>query len=59
MPVYEFDCLECDKSYEISKSITNNDPEFCEVCGAKLNKVYSIGGIIFNGTGWGRDGNND
>lgn len=59
MPTYEFDCVECDKVYEVVKSMTDNSPEFCEQCGNRLNRVYSLGGVTFNGTGWGRDGNND
>lgn len=59
MPTYEYDCLVCDKAFDVVKSMLDDAPEFCEVCGGKLNRVWSVGGVTFNGTGWGRDGNND
>jgi putative FmdB family regulatory protein len=59
MPTYEYDCLGCNKVFEIVKSMSDDGPEFCDACGSKLNRVWSVGGVTFKGSGWGRDGNND
>ena len=53
MPTYEYSCIECDYTIEKIKSFSEADRvEFCEKCGAILNKVYGSFGIQFKGTGF-------
>jgi putative FmdB family regulatory protein len=53
MPTYEYACIECDKSEEISRGF--NDPESippCPSCGYSMTRVYNPVGIQFKGSGF-------
>lgn len=53
MPTYEYSCLECDLTKEVSRPIAEHDSvEICEKCGYVMNKVYSSFGIQFKGSGF-------
>ena len=53
MPTYEYTCLDCEASQQINRGI--NDPEntvMCEKCGTIMKRVYSVGAVTFNGSGF-------
>lgn len=53
MPTYEYACVECDKSEEVTRGV--NDPESipaCPICGYKMNRVWNAPGIQFKGSGF-------
>jgi putative FmdB family regulatory protein len=53
MPIYEYTCITCDKSKEITRNF--NDIEVippCPICGYKMARVYSPAGIQFKGSGF-------
>lgn len=53
MPTYEYACIECDKSEEITRGI--NDPENippCPGCGYRMTRVYNSFGINLKGSGF-------
>lgn len=53
MPTYEYTCRECEFNLEEIRGI--NDPEpihMCEKCGNKMNKVYHLSAVTFNGNGF-------
>jgi putative FmdB family regulatory protein len=53
MPIYEYACVECDKSDEITRGF--HDPEVippCPLCGYKMARVYQSPGVQFKGTGF-------
>ena len=53
MPTYEYQCLTCKKTFEISQSINDKPLKKCSECGGKFKKLISRGtGIIFKGTGF-------
>jgi putative FmdB family regulatory protein len=55
MATYEFRCEVCSKQIEIQRSIEDKlarDP-YCESCTVPMKRVYSLGGIVFKGNGWG------
>jgi len=57
MPTYDFICTECDNSDSRKLSFDElNQEHLCWRCGALLRRVISKPGIVFRGTGWGRDG---
>lgn len=51
MPLYEFDCLNCDKELTMSIPIDQETVIMCPDCGEKMVKVYSFG-ISFKGKGF-------
>jgi putative FmdB family regulatory protein len=53
MPTYEYSCVTCDKSEEITRGF--NDPEVvppCPSCGYNMARSYSAPGIQFKGSGF-------
>jgi putative FmdB family regulatory protein len=53
MPTYEYTCKNCETSQHISRGI--NDPEqivICEKCEHDMKRVYSVGAVTFNGSGF-------
>lgn len=53
MPTYEYMCRECETNKTDTRSI--NDPEpthMCVKCGNKMNKVFNVGAVTFNGSGF-------
>ena len=53
MPNYEYACVTCDKSTEVSRGF--NDKEVvppCPVCGYAMTRVYNAPGIQFKGSGF-------
>ena len=56
MPVYRYECQQCEVFVDVTRSIEELDtlPE-CDMCGSKLKRIYAIGGVEFKGEGWGKD----
>jgi putative FmdB family regulatory protein len=53
MPKYDYTCIECDYTIEVTKSFSDADTtQFCEKCGNPMNKVYGSVGVQFKGTGF-------
>jgi putative FmdB family regulatory protein len=53
MATYEYECIECDKTAEVKRSMS--EPETvppCPNCGYKMTRVYSPAGIQFKGSGF-------
>jgi len=53
MPTYKYECKPCGKSYEQVRAIS--DPEkvvLCESCGQLAKRVYGVGMVSFNGSGF-------
>lgn len=52
MPIYEYSCNTCKKSFEIFQKITSMPRKVCEKCGGKLEKGVSHSAFHLKGTGW-------
>lgn len=53
MATYEYICKNCETKLTELRSISEPEPtHMCETCGNKMNKVYSIGAVTFNGSGF-------
>lgn len=53
MPTYTYKCTPCDKSYDQVRSMTA--PEkivICESCGQVAKRIYGLGAVSFNGSGF-------
>lgn len=50
MPIYEYKCNECDKTYEFFLKLDEKDKTFfCVDCKSELEKIISSNNFIFNG----------
>lgn len=52
MPIYEYQCLECNHKFEVSQSMKDDPVKECEKCGKPVRKLYNAAGIIFKGSGF-------
>jgi putative FmdB family regulatory protein len=55
MAIYEYSCEVCCTELEVQRSIGDllpRDP-YCDKCMIPMKRVYSLGGIVFKGNGWG------
>lgn len=53
MPTYEYLCRECETEVSEVRSISDPEPvHICEKCGNRMNKVFKLGAVTFNGSGF-------
>ena len=55
MPTYEYECLGCERRFDIFQSFSDAPLTTCETCGCELRKVFSAVGISFKGSGFYRN----
>jgi len=56
MPVYEYECSECMKTFEIQQRMTDNPLTNCPDCDGALKKLMSMSSFHLKGGGWYADG---
>lgn len=53
MPLYEYDCEACGKSFEVLQKLDDPAPDACEYCSrGPVSKRMSKTGFILKGSGW-------
>ncbi len=53
MPIYEYQCADCNKVFEILHGINEKPELHCESCGsANVTRVMSAGAFVFKGSGF-------
>jgi len=52
MPIYEYECENCGKHFEIFQKIADLPLTECRMCKGKLNKLISQCAFHLKGTGW-------
>jgi putative FmdB family regulatory protein len=52
MPIYEYECLDCGKTFETFQKISDNPLTECRVCSGRLNRLISTCSFQLKGTGW-------
>ncbi len=52
MPIYEYECLECGKTFEAMQKISDKPLNKCIYCGGKVEKLISLSSFQFKGKGW-------
>ena len=52
MPLYEYRCNECNKTFEVLQKITAEPLEKCLYCNGSVEKLISSTSFQFKGTGW-------
>jgi putative FmdB family regulatory protein len=55
MATYEYRCEVCFKQLEVQRSIDDKleRSPYCPNCTVPMKRVYSLGGVVFKGNGWG------
>jgi len=52
MPIYEYQCCECGKKYEVLQSWREADEERCRFCNGKVKRLISPAAFHLKGSGW-------
>jgi putative FmdB family regulatory protein len=53
MPTYEYECINCNKIFDIFQKITDKPLDKCPKCHKKISwLIGSGGGVIFKGSGF-------
>ena len=56
MPVYEYECQECDKVFEVQQKIADDPLSECPQCHGSVKKLMSMSSFQLKGGGWYADG---
>lgn len=56
MPLYEYECKQCQRHTEKIQKFSNPEITVCPHCGGELERVVSAPAIAFKGGGWYADG---
>jgi putative FmdB family regulatory protein len=63
MPLYEYRCEKCHRTFEVIQRFSDPELTECSECGGHLERLLSAPAIRFKGTGWyvtdygGKNGN--
>jgi putative FmdB family regulatory protein len=52
VPIYEYECLNCENQFESIQKITDEPLETCPSCSGKVKKLVSNCSFQLKGTGW-------
>lgn len=52
MPIYEYQCLECNKKVEAVQKFSDAPLTACLECGGELKKLISNTSFVLKGSGW-------
>lgn len=53
MPTYEYECANCNKTFDIFQKITDKPLDKCPKCHKKISRLIGGGGgVIFKGSGF-------
>lgn len=52
MPLYDYQCQNCKKTFEIRHGFDENHAAACEACGGELKRVFNPAPILFKGSGF-------
>ena len=56
MPVYEYECKECDRVFEVQQKMADEPLSHCPKCRAPIKKLMSMSSFQLRGGGWYADG---
>lgn len=52
MPLYEYKCRSCGKTFEVIQKFSDTPIEVHEGCGGPVERLISTSALQFKGTGW-------
>jgi putative FmdB family regulatory protein len=56
MPVYEYECQDCEKVFEVQQRISDDPLSSCPECQGQVKKLMSMSSFQLKGSGWYADG---
>lgn len=52
MPLYEYACDKCQKTFEVTQGFSDPPLKECPECKGPVQKLMSLGGFALKGSGW-------
>ena len=52
MPIYEYECVNCNQRFERLQKMSDPLLTVCPQCGGGVHKAFSVPAIQFKGSGW-------
>ena len=52
MPLYEYECHQCKRRFELMQKFSDPPAETCRSCGGAVSRLISAPAFQFKGTGW-------
>lgn len=52
MPIYEYECDQCQHHFELEQSMKEDPISTCPQCEGKVRRIFSASSIIFKGSGF-------
>lgn len=52
MPMYEYQCTQCNHQFEVRQKFSDTPIELCPECSGKVKKMISATGFSLKGDGW-------
>jgi putative FmdB family regulatory protein len=52
MPLYEYNCHGCGKTFEVIQKFVDEPLKVHEECGGEVERLISTSALLFKGTGW-------
>jgi putative FmdB family regulatory protein len=52
MPLYEYECAQCRKVFEVMQKFSDEPLQECETCKGPVKKLMSLSGFALKGSGW-------
>ena len=52
MPLYEYECSDCRKRFEVLQKFSDDPVTLCIHCGGSVSRLISAPTFQFKGTGW-------
>ena len=56
MPIYEYECTQCHKHFEVRQKFSDAPLTTCESCGGEVKKLISATAFALKGDGWSSGG---
>jgi putative FmdB family regulatory protein len=52
MPLYDYACTKCGRTFEIRRGFNETHQDPCAVCGAPVRRVFNAAPVLFKGSGF-------
>ena len=52
MPLYDYACTKCGRTFEVRRGFDETHEEPCAVCGAPVRRVFNAAPVLFKGSGF-------
>ncbi len=52
MPIYEYECVDCSKKFEVRRGFHDEEDAFCPHCAGEGRRMFSPVAVIYKGSGF-------